>query len=250
MSTDGGTVKPSPADTARNLIRATNRATLATRMRDTDGEPYASLVMMAAAYDASPILLISGLAEHTKNILADSRVSLLIDGTTGYAEPLTGPRVSIQGRAAVTTDPALRARYLARHPDANAFAGFGDFAFYTITVERAHLVAGFGRIDWVTAADLLFDPRPTVALAEREADIIDHMNTDHADAIDLYASTLLDRPGTGWRMTGIDPEGIDLASEGAIARLPFDTAIYDAESARMTLAKLAKKARRDATQEK
>ena len=132
--------QPSSAETARNLIRASDRATLATRMRDTDGEPYASLVMTAAAHDASPILLISGLAEHTKNLLADARVSLLYDGTAGYAEPLTGPRVSVQGRATVTGDPGLRARYLARHPDAAMFAGFGAFDYYTITVKRPNHV--------------------------------------------------------------------------------------------------------------
>jgi putative heme iron utilization protein len=246
MRTDGDTVT-SPSGIARGLIRNASRATLATRMRETDGEPYASLVLSACGHDASPILLISGLAEHTRNILADPRVSLLYDGTVEYPDPLTGPRVSVQGVATITDDPTLRARYLTRHPDAAAYAGFGDFAFYSVAVERAHLVAGFGRIDWIPAADLLFDTTPAAALAVREADVVTHMNEDHADAIDLYATRLLGRTGSGWRMTGIDPEGIDLTNDGETARLGFDTPVYDADAARQALVALVKAARQIAT---
>ncbi len=236
-----------PGDTARDLIRRTDRATLATRMRGTDGEPYASLVLTAAAHDASPVLLISGLAEHTKNIAADSRVSLLFDGTAGYDDPLTGPRVSIQGRATITDSAILRDRYLARHPGASLYAGFGDFAFYAIKVERAHLVAGFGRIDWITADTLLFDTASAVDLEHREADIVTHMNSDHGDAIGLYARVLLGCAGDGWKMTGIDPEGIDLTCKEFSARLPFDNPVHNADEARLALAGLAKRARQSAT---
>ena len=238
---------PPPGDTARSLIRRADRATLATRMRDTDGEPYASLVLTAAAHDGSPILLISGLAEHTKNIAADPRVSLLFDGTAGYDDPLTGPRVSVQGRAVATDSAALRDRYLARHPSAAVYAGFGDFAFYAIMVERAHLVAGFGRIDWISAEELLFDTIPASGLALREPDIVEHMNTDHADAIALYARVLLGCAGDSWRMTGIDPEGVDMACKENSARLPFDDPVLNADDARVALAGLAKRARQSAT---
>jgi heme iron utilization protein len=238
---------PPPGDTARSLIRRADRATLATRMRDTDGEPYASLVLTAAAHDGSPVLLISGLAEHTKNIAADPRVSLLFDGTAGYDDPLTGPRVSVQGRAIATDSETLRDRFLARHPAAAMYAGFGDFAFYAIETERAHLVAGFGRIDWITADDLLFDSDPAAGLAAREPDIVEHMNTDHADAIALYARVLLGCAGDDWRMTGIDPEGIDMACKENSARLTFDGPVLNADDARLALATLAKRARQSAT---
>ncbi len=244
---DGDGSFPTPGDTARGLIRTANRATLATRMRDTDGQPYASLVLTAAAHDASPILLISGLAEHTKNIAADPRISLLFDGTAGYDDPLTGPRVSVQGRAAATDSATVRHRYLARHSGAAVYAGFGDFAFYAINVERAHLVAGFGRIDWITADELLFDAGPAADLEHREADIVTHMNSDHADAVGLYARVLLGCVGENWKMTGIDPEGIDLACKENSARLPFDNPVHNADEARLALAGLAKQARQSAT---
>ena len=104
--------------------------------------PYASLVLVAVDHDLSPILLLSDLAEHTKAIAADDRVSLLFDGTHGLDQPLTGPRVTLVGRAARTDDARLARRFLARHPDAEMYAGFKDFHFYRVAVERAHLVGG------------------------------------------------------------------------------------------------------------
>jgi putative heme iron utilization protein len=241
--------EPSPGVLARGVMRAADRATLGTVMRGDQpdaGWPYASLVLVALDHDASPLLLISELADHTRNIAAAARVSLLFDGTAGLDEPLTGPRVSVQGRAERTDEQQHRARFLARHPGAAMYAGFKDFAFYRVAVARAHLVAGFGRIHWIAAEDLLLDIRGSTALAGSEPGIVEHMNADHADAVQLYATRLLGRSGEGWRMTGIDPEGIDLRLAGAIARLPFERPVHDAESARAELVRLVKHARQAA----
>src|SRR5207245_5935335 len=105
----------SPATLARRLIRATDKASLATLL---DGAPYASLVLVAVDHDASPILLLSALAEHTRNLAADNRVALLFDGSAGLDEPLSGPRVTVLGRAEATDQPRLTQRFLARHPSA------------------------------------------------------------------------------------------------------------------------------------
>jgi len=229
-----------PAQLARKVVRACRTGNLSTVMAD-DGTPYASLVLTAFDHDATPLLLISRLAEHTKNILKNPRVSLLCDGTAGLAEPLTGPRVTLLGHAEKTEDDRLKARYLARHPSAEMYAGFADFAFYRINVERAHIVAGFGKIHWLD--DYLYTG-DTAALIDAEAGIVDHMNDDHADAIQLYAGKLLGKSGDGWRMSGIDAEGCDLIdSDGFTARLPFDTEIATADQARVELVRLVKKAR-------
>jgi len=205
----------------RELVRSLDRAALATALPGKNETwPYASLVLVAVDHDLSPILLMSDLAEHTKAIRADNRVSLLFDGTVGLDQPLTGPRVSLLGRASPTEDERLKRRFLARHPDAEMYAGFGDFRFYRVALERAHLVGGFGKIRWLDAAELMPVP-PAAALVEAEAGIVAHMNDDHAAAVDLYAAKLLGLGGTGWRMTGIDGEGIDLRLGGAIARLEF-----------------------------
>ena len=231
----------------RDLVRGLDRAALATAL-PVEGAawPYASLVLAAADHDAAPILLLSDLAQHTLNLKAEPRVSLLFDGTGGLDDPLTGARVTVLGRAERLprdgVDAArLAARYCARHPSAALYAGFADFHLYRVAVERAHLVAGFGRIDWIAAADLL--PPGLAALAASEDEIVRHMNADHNAAVELYARVLLGRDGDGWQLTGIDAEGADLRRGGEIARLDFAAPVGDAQEARAALAALARQAR-------
>jgi putative heme iron utilization protein len=233
---------------ARRLMRRQAHAALATSR---DGQPYASLVAVACDLDASPLLLISDLAQHTRNIAADPRVSLLFDGggedhlrapVDSRDDPLAEPRLSLTGDAMRCDDAVLLARFTARHPSAAAYAGFGDFHLYRVTIGRSHLVAGFGRINWIEADDLRFTD-DVAALAAAEPDIVTHMNADHADAVGLFAARLLRRPGAGWRMTGIDPEGIDLRRGGVVVRLDFPAPVGDAETARAALVRLARQAR-------
>lgn len=229
---------PSPAATARRLMRAADRAVLATAR---EGWPYASLVLTALDHAARPLLLLSALAEHTKNLKRDPRASLLFDGTAGRDDPLTGPRVTVLGEVSEAEEPDLLARFTRRHPSAERYAGFGDFRLYRLRPVRAHLVAGFGRIDWIEAPELLSPPAPPLAAAE--ADILAHMNADHADTIDLYAQRLLGLAGEGWRLTGADPEGVDLRRGGSVARLDFRAPVGDAEGVRAELVHFAKMAR-------
>lgn len=226
----------------RDLLRGLDRAALASALPgETGAWPYASLVLAAVDHDLSPLLLLSDLAEHTKAIQADSRVSLLFDGTAGLDQPLTGPRVTVLGRAERTADDRTKARFLARHPDAALYAGFKDFHFYRVSVERTHLVGGFGKIRWIDRTDLAAPQAP--GLADAEAGIVSHMNEDHADAVQLYAGKLLGLEGAGWRMTGIDPEGIDLRQGGQVARLAFEAPLAAAGEARKVLVALVAKAR-------
>jgi putative heme iron utilization protein len=233
-----------PGTIARGLIRGADRAVLASVLARPAqaGWPYGSLVLVATDHDLSPLLLISDLADHTRNIARDPRVSLLVDGTAGAADPLTAARLSVLGRAARDAGPAARARFLARHPSAETYAGFADFHLYRVTIETAHLVAGFGRIHWLAAADLA-PPAPPAALVAAEAEIVQHMNQDHADALDAYAHGLLGLTGSGWRMTGIDAEGCDLRRDGAVARVGFEKSVSDPEGARAALVRLVKQAR-------
>ena len=227
----------------RDLVRGLDRAALASLLPAAGGVwPYASLVLVSVDHDLSPILLLSDLAEHTKAISADGRVSLLFDGTQGLDQPLTGPRVTLVGRAGRTDDKRLGRRFLAHHPDAAIYAGFKDFHFYRVSVERAHLVGGFGKICWLGAAELTAAPPPE-GLAEGEAEIVSHMNEDHAAALQLYAAKLLGLSGSDWRMTGIDAEGIDLRRGGQVARLAFDAPLCAASEARKVLVALVAKAR-------
>jgi putative heme iron utilization protein len=225
--------------TARHLMRSRGHAALGTSLA---GRPYVSLVSAACDSDASPLLLLSDLAQHTRNLAAEPSVSLLFEDVGGHADPLARPRLTLLGRAERCEEPRALARFTARHPASASYAGFADFHLYRIAIERGHLVAGFGRINWIEAAELLFSTDAS-ALAAAEPGILDHMNRDHADAIELYAQHLLGRRETGWRMTGIDPEGVDLRSGGETARLDFDAPVLSPAAARRTLAALAQRAR-------
>ena len=232
---------PDPLFETRELIRRLDSAALATALPN-GAWPYASLVLVAVDHDLSPILLLSDLAEHSKAIAADPRVSLLYDGTGGLDQPLTGPRVTVVGRAERTDDEVAKCRFLARHPDAAMYVGFKDFRFYRVVPARAHLVGGFGKIRWYER-DEVWGAEGAPGLAESEADIVAHMNEDHADAVQLYANKLLQRGGQDWKMTGIDAEGIDLRRAGEVARLDFEVPLAAADGARSVLVALVAKAR-------
>ncbi len=236
------TAKPAPGAAARQLVRGQDRAGLATIMPDT-GAPYASLVIFCCDYAGRPYFLLSDLAQHTMNIAENPSVSLLVDGVAGLEDPLTGRRVTLMGRVERFDPPDGGARFISRHPSSELYAGFGDFNWYGFLPERCHMVAGFGAIDWIEPGDYQFDAANASDLATAEQDIVDHMNGDHADTVQLFAARLLGLYGTGWRMTGIDPEGCDLRRGGDVARLAFSAPVRDAESARQALLSLAAKSR-------
>lgn len=204
---------------AKKLLREGLSGALATLMPGS-GDPYCSLVNVATAHDGSPLLLISKLAIHTKNLVADPRASLMLDERKA-GDPLEGARVMLMGRVSETDDAKARARYLARHPEAEMFAGFADFAIYRMEVERAHLVAGFGRIVDLAGKDILTDVSGAEALIDAEADAVAHMNEDHKEALRLYATKLLGASDGDWRCTGCDPDGLDLRLERTGLRLDF-----------------------------
>lgn len=229
---------------SRGIVRRARSASLATALANKDGFPYASLVTVACDMDGSPLMLFSTLADHTRNLAEDPRASLLFEETSRRANPQTGPRVTLSGKIRKTRDDNLARRFLARHPEARLYAGFGDFAFYRMTVDRAHWVGGFARARWLPARRILFtDKDACKAISTCEEGVIEHMNTDHADALDAYAQGLLGRAGKGWQMTGIDPEGIDLRRGAQVARLSFDEPVTSAVECRSMLAGLAKTAR-------
>jgi len=234
-------VKETAAE-AREMVRAALKGSLATVLKPV-GHPYASLLLTATEPDGAPIFLISGLALHTKNLSGDARASLLIDGTGRDADPMAGGRITLIGEARPTTSATARRRFLARHPAAEGYADFPDFSFYAFDIASAHFIGGFGRIIDLKRDELLIDVAGAEALIEREADIIDHMNEDHADAIELYATRLLSAAPGAWRMSGIDPEGCDLVLGSRALRLPFATRTTNAEEARKELVRLVGEAR-------
>ncbi len=233
-----------PGLVARRLIRTGRQATLATLDTETGGGPYASLTLTACGHDAAPLMLLSDLARHSRNIAADNRVSLLFAKSSRDA--IAQGRVTVVGRTEPCDDPLLRARFLARHGNAQPFAEFADFRLYRVAVDSVHFIGSFGSIHTLDGREVIFDTSKSGALAAAEAEIIEYMNTDHAESVNLYAHNLVGRPGMDWRLTGIDPEGIDLGRNDAEARFDFGTAVNDPDEARATLVKLAHAARGEA----
>lgn len=226
----------------RRLIRTSRSGALATVDLETGGTPYASLVLTSCTMDASPLLLLSDLARHSRNLEKDQRVSLLI-GKLGL-DALSQTRATLIGRVEANDDLDAKARFLRHHSGARSQMTFADFRLYRLRLESVHFIAGFGRIETLDAGDVLLAEPDTTALAAAEADIVEHMNRDHADSVHAYASALADRHGLGWSMTGIDPEGIDLMRNDAESRVDFETIIDGPESARAKLIRLAARARR------
>jgi heme iron utilization protein len=230
-----------PVADARRLLRAVRVGALATLETET-GHPFATLVNVATQPDGSPILLLSGLSAHTRNIQSDPRLSLLlVQG--GKGDPLAHPRLTVIGRAETTDDPHARRRFLARHPKSALYAGFGDFAFYRIAVEGGHLNGGFARAARLAAAELICDIADARDLLEAEEGAVAHMNEDHADAVRLYATRLLGRQDGPWRITGLDPGGADLALGDKTARLVFPERVTGSAALRQVLVQLAGRAR-------
>ena len=241
-------MQPTPefdaARLARSLLRRSRQGALATLMAES-GDPYCSLVNVASHADGSPILLISRLALHTRNILADYRISLMLDERT-EGDPLEGSRIMLAGRteqAGADDLPLLRRRYLNAHPSAEAFVNFSDFSFFRIRPAGAHLVAGFGRIVDLKPEQFLTDISDAKALLEAEQGAIDHMNADHRDAMNLYATKLLGAEAADWRCTGCDPDGMDMQAGTQALRLDFPRRIVTPAALRQTLKELADQAR-------
>jgi putative heme iron utilization protein len=140
-------------DLARNLLLAGGSATLATL--GASGEPFASYVVTAPAADGAPQMLLSRLAEHTKNLERDPRASLLfVREPPAGEEAMTAVRLTVTGRCERDAGAEAKALYLARHPDASRYAGFSDFSLFRFEIAAGHLVAGFGRIVALTSAEL------------------------------------------------------------------------------------------------
>jgi putative heme iron utilization protein len=233
-----------PSRLAQSLLRRSRQGALATLMVGS-GDPYCSLVNVASHFDGSPILLISRLALHTKNIFADARVSLMLD-ERAEGDPLEGARIMLAGRAEeVSPDDSavVRQRYLNAHPSAEAFVDFKDFSFFRIRPTGAHLVAGFGRIIDLKPEQFLTDVSGAEDLLQAEPSAVAHMNEDHREAMDLYATRVLGADSADWRCTGCDPDGIDMQAGSKTLRLDFPERVTSGTDLRKMLVRLASEAR-------
>jgi putative heme iron utilization protein len=230
---------------AKELLRSATSAALATL--DLEGGPFSTLTTVATDSDGCPLFLMSRLAAHTHHLERDPRASLLL-ARIGRGDPLAHPRLTLSGRAAKLEHASeegarARRRFLAHHPKAELYADFGDFAFWRLNCEAAHLNGGFARAAALEPADLLTDISDTQTLVTAEQDALAHMNHDHAEAVALYGAILLHGGKGPWRLAGIDPDGVDIEGGGEMRRLAFPQRVRTPDELRAMLASLAKEAR-------
>jgi heme iron utilization protein len=200
---------------AKVLLRTTREATLATLDRAT-GAPFATLVGLATDHGGAPVLLLSSLSSHTKNIEADARASLLIASARKRGDPLNRPRLTLVGELKKRPDASTKARYLARNPKAKLYAGFADFALFRLETTTIHFNGGFARAAPLTAAELFTDLVGAEALLGDEPLLLRELAAGDAASFNRLTGSV--KP---WRALGLDPEGLDLAAGAHTARISF-----------------------------
>ncbi len=230
---------------AKELLRSVRAGALATLVPG-NAFPFASLVNVATAPDGSPILLLSRLAAHTRHLASDPRLSLLLV-QTGRGDPLAHPRVTIMGRGACIAEPdfraALKARFLAKHPQSALYADFADFSFWRVAMHEAHLNGGFARAGHFEATALVTSLDGAEALVAAEVQALSHVNAHYQAALARLAAALAGKPDGPWRATGIDPEGIDLGCGDRTARIAFPRPVCTLQDLREILPELVKPTR-------
>jgi putative heme iron utilization protein len=228
------------AAAARRYLRRHHHGVLSTISKKLDGYPFGSIVPCVTDHAARPVIFISRLAEHTRNIEADARVSLLV--RDDHSDAQAGARLTLIGNARRVSDDlaALQARYLNYLPDAARLLALGDFSFYRIEPVTLRYIGGFGAIEWISADG--YAP-PANALAESETAIVAHMNADHAAALHAYCRHFKRRQPAAVAMIGIDCDGFDVRADGELLRFDFAQPVVDAQRARAALTAMAGQAR-------
>lgn len=224
---------------ARRYLRGHRSGVLSTLSAKLNGYPFGSIVPFVLDRDCRPVILISALAEHARNLAADPRASLIVHD---YADDVqAGTRLTLAGDATPLPDDAeARARYFRRFPAAQQLLALGDFSFWAIAPMRLLFIRGFGSIHWIDAA--AFAP-PANSLAEAEETIVAHMNADHTVALADYCRHFHGVTPVAVEMTGIDCDGFDVRADGRLLRLEFPDAVTNAGKAREALVAMARTAR-------
>jgi putative heme iron utilization protein len=222
--------EPTHAERARTLLHLSSVATLSTLSRKQPGFPFGSLMPYAPDAAGRPIFLISTMAMHTQNLKGDPRASLFVSQAAPDGDVLGAARVTLVGNVLQLSDgestgekAEIRELYLKAHRNSRYWVDFNDFAFFRLEPVDIYYVGGFGVMGWVTAAEYT-DARPD-PLADAAQGILDHMNSDHADALLLFAKVDAKLEAEGATMTSVDRLGFHLHVQTAAgikgARIPF-----------------------------
>ena len=254
----------------RQLIRSSSKGYLSTlfdpknfakkNSQMKNSFPYSTYTLTAFDYDLSPILLLSNLSEHTKNILKNKRVSLMVCEENklyeyfpqfknkfpgiNYEDPMSRPRVTIIGEINKSNDKNLKQRFLMRHPASQLYANFSDMNIFKISIKSAHLIGGFAQVKWFSKNDLCCSS--FLNFKDSEKNIIEHMNQSHQKSINLYVTKLVKNnfekknKSGNWKIVGVDPDGFDARKKNLLVRYFFKKEINDAKKLRAIFVNLHK----------
>lgn len=242
--------EPSLAEKARTLVHLATAGTLSTLSALHEGWPFGSLMPYSLDWLGQPIFLISSMAVHTQNLVADPRASLLVTEATA-GDPLGAGRVTLLGRVRLAETEAeknlCRESYLSRHPNSRFWVDYADFDFYLMEVAEVYMVAGFGSMGWLTVAEYhQAEPDP---LADYAAEIINHMNIDHQDSLRVLARAATSAEISDAAMTGLDRLGFHVrvrTSRGVrLLRLTFPEEVRTVDAVRKVLIEMVRSAHRE-----
>jgi putative heme iron utilization protein len=237
---------------ARALIRSERNAVLSTLSKRVAGCPFGSIAPYTITSAGEPIILISEIAEHTRNLRADARASLLIQDSAAMADPQAGARVTLMGYAVPVSRAYLddaRRRYLDQFPNSAGYFEAHDFSLFQMKFEQVRYIGGFGEIYWLegrevidVAANSNIDP-----LASQAEMICDHMNQDHADALRLYAAAFADTQSDAAKMIHVDKDGFDMVAVASGShkhlRIDFPEPLANTEQVRAVMVEMVRRAR-------
>ena len=229
---------------AKTLIRTTRHAALAL-VDASSGAPSVARIGLATDTDGQPVFPVSALSGRSEEMDRDGRASILL-GDPGKGDPLAHPRITLNGRLLRQSDEdhaRVRRRYLARHPKAAIYIDFADFSLWKLAIESASYVGGFGQAYAMHTDDVLTAFSDWAAWHAMEHGAVEHMNEDHTDATALYATRFCKAPDGAWRITGLDPEGIDMACGDDHRRYAYAAALSSPAELRPRLVELVKQAR-------
>lgn len=230
----------SNARSSRQLLRTHRYGVLCTLSKKFSGHPFGSIATYLVDHDGSLLILISTLAEHTRNIKYDSRVSLITHDQNSLDIQSQG-RVTMIGEAQPAMDKhQFGARYLRYFPEAQSYLSLHDFSFYRIMPQTLRYIGGFGRIHWVAASSYLVPPYPLIG---QEDNVIAHMNSDHRDTMRHYCQQYHQYEALDVEMLGIDCDGFDVRADTRNLRFDFGEMVLDAQQARYALVEMAQRAR-------
>ena len=226
---------------AQQFLFSSHKGILSTHSAKFEGYPFGSVAPFVLNHQGMPTILISTIAEHTKNIAQNAHVSLVV--FAGEEDLQANARLTLLAIAEQTDklNPLMRARYLRYIPQAEQYFDMHDFSFYSLHITQARYIAGFGKMGWVEGEHMTIPSNP---LFVEEASILEHMNVDHQENLSAYCQHYHQVTPQTIEMIGIDSLGFDARVQDAqLLRFNFEQAITNAQEARTALVAMAKACR-------